>query len=606
MCGIAGEVLASLKKQSRLEDCYLAMQKELARRGPDQDGFYSDEGVMLVHTRLAVIDVENGLQPMTRDGFTIVYNGELYNTDDVRDLLKARGAVFTTSSDTEVVLRAYMELGEACLELFNGIYAFAVWDGKKLFVARDRMGVKPFFYAEAGESFIFASSVSALLRHPKVEPIADLNAIEELFLLGPGRTPGCGVFKGIKELPPACCGYVEDGKLKYREYWLLRQHEHRDSFEDTVLRTRELVINAIKRQLVSDIPVFTFLSGGLDSSIISSVAAKELAKQGKELHTYSVDYVDNGKYFVPGKFQPGSDEEYINKMNDYLGVTNHRVLIDTPELVKGLFEAVDARGLPGMADVDSSMLVFAREIKKGYSVGLSGECADEIFGGYPWYRDETIRMAAGFPWSQSTDYRYSFLKPDIKAMIDPHAFVDKRYEDTIARAHKLAGNSPTDDRMKEMTRLNLDWFMQTLLGRKDFMTMYSGLEARVPFCDVSIVEYMYSVPWDYMNYQGREKGLLRKAAEGLLPEDVLWRKKSPYPKTHNPGYTKAVSGLLKEVLEDGSSPILEIAEKSELEGLLSADKPQPWFGQLMTTPQTIAYMLQINYWMKKYGVKVEL
>ena len=606
MCGIAGEVYSPLKKQPSLESCYLNMQSELLRRGPDQNGFFSDDGVMLIHTRLAVIDIENGIQPMTRNGCTIVYNGELYNTDEVRGLLKDRGVSFSTTSDTEVVLRAYMELGEACLNLFNGIFAFAVWDGNKLFVARDRMGVKPFFYAERDGHFIFASSVSALLKHDKIDPVADLNTIEEIFLMGPGRTPGCGVFKGIKELPPACCGYVEDGKLKYREYWQLRQHEHKESFEDTVLHTRDLVVNAIKRQLVSDIPVFTFLSGGLDSSIISSVAAKELAEQGKELHTYSVDYVDNGKYFVPGKFQPGSDEEYINRMNDYLGVTNHRILIDTPELVAGLFEAVDARGLPGMADVDSSMLVFSREIKKGFSVGLSGECADEIFGGYPWYRDETIRMAAGFPWSQSTDYRFSFLKPEIQAMIDPHEFVSRRYEDTIARAHRLDGNSPTDDRMKEMTRLNLDWFMQTLLNRKDFMTMYNGLEARVPFCDISIVEYMYSVPWDYMNYQGREKGLLRKAAEGLLPEEVLWRKKSPYPKTHNPGYLRMVSGLLKEVINDPSSPILQIADKAALEGLLTANNAQPWFGQLMTTPQTIAYMLQINYWMQRYGVKVEL
>ncbi|MGN1097577.1 MAG: asparagine synthase (glutamine-hydrolyzing), partial [Clostridia bacterium] len=353
MCGIAGEVCSSLRKSERPESCYLDMQKELLRRGPDQNGFYSDNGVMLIHTRLAVIDIENGIQPMTRDGCTIVYNGELYNTDEVRNTLTERGVKFTTASDTEVVLRGYMEMGEDCLNMLNGIFAFAVWDGRKLFVARDRMGVKPFFYAERNGSFIFASSVSALLRHPKVEPIADLNSVQELFLMGPGRTPGCGVFKGIKELPPACCGYVENGVLKSHPYWKLYQHEHTENFEQTVEHTRDLVVNAIKRQLVSDIPVFTFLSGGLDSSLISSVAARELMKQGKELHTYSVDYVDNGKYFVPGKFQPGSDEEYINKMNSYLGVTNHRILIDTPELTKALFEAVDARGLPGMADVDS-------------------------------------------------------------------------------------------------------------------------------------------------------------------------------------------------------------------------------------------------------------
>ncbi len=606
MCGIAGEVSPRLKKRGEMEDYQLAMQRELWRRGPDQRGFFSDEGVALIHTRLSVIDIENGIQPMTRDGSTIVYNGELYNTDEVRSLLESRGVRFTTRCDTEVVLRAYMELGEDCLGLLNGIFAFAVWNGGELFVARDRMGVKPFFYAETEDGFVFASSVAALLRHRDVRAVADLDSVAELFLLGPGRTPGSGVLKGIRELPPACCGVVRGGRLKYRRYWELLQHEHTDSLPQTVERTRELVLSAIRRQLASDVPVFTFLSGGLDSSIISAVAAKELAARGQELHTYSVDYVDNDKYFTPGKFQPNSDEAYVNKMNDFLGVTHHRVLIDTPELTNALFEAVEARGLPGMADVDSSLLAFAREIKKNFSVGLSGECADEIFGGYPWYRDETIRMAEGFPWSQSTMYRFGFLRPEIGALLSPRDYVSERYFMTVGSAHKLEGNSPTDDRMKEMLRLNLDWFMQTLLGRKDFMTMYSGVEARVPFCDASIVEYMYSVPWDYMNYEGREKGLLRKAMEGILPEEILWRKKSPYPKTHNPGYMRAVSALLREVIDDASSPLLLLADKAALEGLLGANNAQPWYGQLMTTPQTIAYMLQINHWMKTYNVSVEI
>ncbi len=606
MCGIAGEVNPLLRKHSEPEDFYLDMRRELLRRGPDQNGIFSDDGVMLLHTRLAVIDIENGLQPMTRGGSTIVYNGELYNTAEARSFLESRGVKFSTSSDTEVVLAAYNELGEDCLDLLGGIFAFAVWDGKQLFVARDKMGVKPFFYAERDGSFIFASSVAALLRHPKVGAVIDKNSVEELFLIGPGRSPGCGVLKGIRELPPACCGRVENGRLKPRRYWSLKQHEHTDNLAQTVEHTRELVVSAIKRQLVSDIPVFTFLSGGLDSSLISAVAAKELARRGRELHTYSVDYVDNGKYFVAGKFQPNSDEEYINKMNDFLGVTNHRILIDTPELTNALFEAVDARGLPGMADVDASLLVFAREIKKNFSVGLSGECADEIFGGYPWFRDETIRMEEGFPWSQSVDYRFGFLRAELRALISPHEYVERLCRVTVNDTHKLDFNPPADNRMKEMTRLNLDWFMQTLLNRKDFMTMYSGVEARVPFCDISIVEYMYSVPWEYMNLEGREKGLLRKAAEGLLPDEVLWRKKSPYPKTHNPGYLKSVSALLREVIADPSSPILELADKTALESLLAENNAQPWYGQLMTTPQTIAYMLQINYWMKKYNIKIEI
>lgn len=603
MCAIAGEISPYIKKDDPTEDYFLNMQKELHRRGPDQKGLFRDNGAMLIHTRLAVIDIEKGLQPMTRNGFTIVYNGELYNTEELRQKLRERGVVFTTHSDTEVVLYAFMEFKEECVKMFNGIFAFGIWDGEKLFAARDPMGVKPFFYTENDGSFVFASSVGALLEHPKTKRTLDLNSVEEIFLLGPGRTPGCGVIEGVKELPRGCCGYVKDGHLAYKEYWQLRQHEHTDNLQQTIEHTRFLVLNAIKRQLVSDIPVFTFLSGGLDSSLISAVAAKEL---GQDLHTYSVDYVDNKKYFVPGKFQPNSDEEFINKMNDFLGVTNHRVLIDTPELVNALFEAVDAKGLPGMADVDASLLVFAKEIKKNFSVGLSGECADEIFGGYPWYRDESIRMAEGFPWSQSTMYRFGFLNRELQSMINPTEFVEKRYKATVSAAHKGENLSPTDSRMKEMIRLNLDWFMQTLLSRKDFMTMYSGLEARVPFCDINIVEYMYSVPWEYMNYEGREKGLLRKAMEGILPDSVLWRKKSPYPKTHNPSYMRAVSNELRESISDSSCPLKDIVDKNALEELMRANNPQPWYGQLMTTPQTVAYMLQINYWLKKYSLTLNL
>lgn len=602
MCGIAGEICPYIKKDAPLEDYYVRMQKELHRRGPDQQGIFTDDGAVLIHTRLAVIDIENGLQPMTRGKYTIVYNGELYNTSEIRRMLEDNGAFFYTRSDTEVLLCAFARYGEKCLDLLNGIFSFAVWDGEKLFVARDKMGVKPFFYTQTDTGFVFASSVAALLCHPKTKRTLNLNSVEEIFLLGPGRTPGCGVIEGIEELLPGHCGYVENGKASFHPYWELRQHPHSDNFSQTVERTRGLVIDAVKRQLVSDIGVFTFLSGGLDSSIISAVAAKELPN----LHTYSVDYAHNKKYFVPGKFQPNSDDEYIDKMNRFLGVPNHRIIIDTPELTDALFKAVDAKGLPAMADVDASLLIFAEKIKQDFSVGLSGECADEIFGGYPWYRDETLRAAEGFPWSQSTLYRYGFLKKELREMISPQDFVQSKYFATVEKVHKLSENSPTDSRMKEMTRLNFDWFMQTLLNRKDFMTMYSGLEARVPFCDAALVEYMYSVPWEYMNYKGREKGLLRKAMEGILPEDVLWRKKSPYPKTHNPAYMQAVSALLKEVIADSSSPILTLADSSALNRLISGADSVAWYGQLMTTPQTIAYMLQINYWMKKYGLTLNL
>lgn len=609
MCGIAGEV-SFTNSLIENKDSYLKMQKVIAPRGPDQNGVYLNGNAALIHTRLCVVDIENGLQPMTAKygdrEYTLVYNGELYNTEEIREELIQYGHKFLGHSDTEVVLKSYIQWKDKCVEKFNGIFAFVVWDNteKRLFFARDRIGVKPFFYTIINNSFIFSSEIKALLEHKYVSPEIDENSIAEIMFIGPGRTPGCGVFKNIKELKPACCGYYSKSGIKIIKYWTLKDREHTDNFEQTVEKVRELVIDSVTRQLVSDVPVGTFLSGGLDSSIISSIANSHFNKQNKKLTTFSVTYKDNDKYFKSSKFQPNSDTEYIKKMVEYLGCEHHLITLDNNDLANALFDAVDARDLPGMSDVDSSLLLFCKEIKKHCTVALSGECADEIFGGYPWYRDKDIRAINGFPWAQSTKYRKSFLRDDIKVP-DAENFVYSRYKDTLINTSKIQGISPIESRMKEMMKLNLDWFMQTLLDRKDRMSMYNALEVRVPFCDYRIAEYLYSVPWEFKDYKSYEKGLLREAVKGILPEEVLWRKKSPYPKTHNPEYLDIVSKMLKEVINDSTSPIFEFIKKSELEKLITTEKHEPWYGQLMTTPQTIAYFLQINYWLKKYKIIIK-
>ena len=350
----------------------------------------------------------------------------------------------------------------------------------------------------------------------------------------------------------------------------------------------------------------TFLSGGLDSSLISAVADAQFTAQGKTLQTFSVGYKDNKRYFHATKFQPGADAPFIRKMNEVLHARHHWVTLDTPQLVPALYEAVEARDLPGMADVDASLLAFCRCIKPHATVALSGECADEIFGGYPWYRDPTVRERYGFPWAQSTAYRAGFIKPGVLDGIDPAAFVDARYRQTLEETSVRPGLSPLERRMRQMVNLNFTWFMQTLLDRKDRMSMYSGLEVRVPFCDHRIAAYLYSVPWEYKDYQGKEKGLLREAMRGVLPDEVLWRKKSPYPKTWNPGYLAAVSAELTKVIEDPAAPLLRVVRADALEQLLAsgAENPVPWYGQLMMTPQTIAWFLQLNHWLQAY--KVEL
>ena len=606
MCAIAGFV--DLKSTEAIRK---NMTGTMVRRGPDDTGYYEDGACTLLHARLSVIDPAGGRQPMGADCgaelYELVYNGELYNTDELRSDLIRLGHDFSGRSDTEVVLRSYIQWGADCVERFNGIFAFAIWERhrRRLFLARDRIGVKPLFYKLHTGGLLFASEIKTILAYPTVRAELDEEGVAEILLLGPGRTPGCGVFRGIREVEPGCCGYYCNGRLNLRRYWQLRDREHEDGFARTVEQVRFLVLDAIRRQMVSDVPVGTFLYGGLDSSLIAAVCADEFKKQGKQLDTFSVDYVDQDKYFHPTKFQPNSDRHYIELMKNALGSAQHWTVLTPEDLLGSLEDATRARDLPGMADVDFSLLAFCRRIKDHVTVALSGECADEIFGGYPWFRDPQVRFTDGFPWAQNTKQRIGFLNSE-KIRKSGWDYIHDRYLDTLRQSDILPGNSVEEKRMKEMVNLNFRWFMQTLLDRKDRMSMYWGLEVRVPFCDYRIAEYLYAVPWEFKDYQCKEKGLLRKAMEGILPQEVLWRKKSPYPKTFDPQYFQLVSLRLEQLLEDRSAPVFEIIHRDALENLLTAEYAWPWYGQLMNVPQTIAYMLQIDFWLREYDVNIQI
>ncbi len=605
MCAIAG--ILGLPFDSQILDDMLCT---MLHRGPDATGSYMERECCLLHSRLSIIDPVGGSQPMhlcwSDEEYVITYNGELYNTDELRKTLTELGHEFLTHSDTEVVLHAYAQWKEGCVDRFNGIFAFGVWEKRKkrLFLARDRMGVKPLFYTQYSNGLLFASEIKTILTYPGVPRELDRDGAAQVILMGPGRIPGSGVFRNVFELKPGCCGFYSRGQLKWWQYWKLKDREHTHSFQETVEYIRYLVTDAIQRQMVSDVPMGTFLSGGLDSSIITSVCAIEQRKRGEALATFSVDYKNNEKYFVPGKFQPNSDNSYIALMQEYLH-TQHKYTVLTPEdLLNELENATVARDLPGMADVDFSLLAFCRHIRPEVKMALSGECADEIFGGYPWYRDPEIRALNGFPWAQNTTQRAQLLHPDIARSLDAEAFVNEHYMMSIADSDILPGTNAEERRTKEMVNLNQAWFMQTLLDRKDRMSMACGLEVRVPFCDYRIAEYLYGVPWSYKDYECREKGLLRHAMEGLLPNEVLWRKKSPYPKTYDPGYLQAVSKQFETLLERTDAPIYSIMNRDALKDLFRAEFTWPWYGQLMKLPQTIAYMLQINFWLEKYKISI--
>lgn len=604
MCAIAGVI--GLDADLPLQKALLDTMKH---RGPDGSGVFQKEDCCLLHARLAVIDPDGGKQPMELtfggEHYVMAYNGELYNTHELRKELLGLGHVFEDRSDTQVLLHAYAQWGEGCLERLNGIFAFAVWHcrERKLFLARDRMGVKPLFYKCHSHGFLFASEIKTILRYPTVSPELDREGAAQILLLGPGRCPGSGVFRGIEELEPGQCAVYQQGRLAKKRYWYLKDGEHTDSFDDTAQKVRYLVEDSIRRQMVSDVPIGTFLSGGLDSSLITAVCAREMGSRGQMLKTFSLDYENNDRYFTPSKFQPNSDPYYIRAMCQR-EATDHRWCILTPqELLEAMEAATFARDLPGMADVDFSLLAFCAQIRECVTVALSGECADEIFGGYPWYRDPQIRSREGFPWAQNTQHRCMLLHEDLQRELNGEEFVSQCYLDTCRQSDILPGTSPTERRMKEMMNLNVRWFMQTLLDRKDRMSMFSALEVRVPFCDHRIAEYLYRVPWEMKDWQGKEKGLLRHAMSGWLPEEVLWRKKSPYPKTHDPLWLELVSARLRLLMEKKDAPVFSLVNRQQLQRILDEDPPWPWYGQLMRRPQTIAYFLQVNDWMEKYGVQ---
>ena len=615
MCGITGFVNLT-KDISYMKDSVKLMNDAIKKRGPDEDGYYYEKNVCLGHKRLIVIDPDGGKQPMTAmyNGctYTLVYNGQLYNTSELRDELIENGFTFEGYSDTEVLLKSYIQWGYDVVKKLNGIYGFAVWNGNKqeLFFARDHFGVKPFYYTVHDNTFIFASEIKSILAYPGTEAKLDRQGISELFGLGPSHTPGIVAFKNIFELKPAHFGVYNSSGLHIERYWSLISKPHEDNLKRTCEKTRFLLEDSIRRQLVSDVPLCTFLSGGLDSSIITLYAANYCKdKNLGPLTTYSVDYKDNDKNFVKTDFQPNSDNYYIDIMKNMLH-TNHKVImLDTPELAKALYDAMVARDLPGMADVDSSLLLFCQNVKPEATVSLTGECSDEIFGGYPWFFREDALNSGTFPWSIAIDERQRLLNPNIGEKIDLKEYIDYRYYESLAEVEILDEDSMETAQKRKISHLTLNWFMQTLLDRSDRMAMYNGFELRVPFCDYRLAEYVWNIPWEMKALNGREKGLLRHIMKDLLPEEIVDRKKSPYPKTWNPTYLYVVKQMLSKIMMDKNAPINTLLNRDYILEILETNGTaftRPWFGQLMTGPQLMAYLCQVNMWLEKYQPKIEL
>ncbi len=615
MCGLVGFVNYE-KDNSNEKDTLILMNNTITKRGPDELGYYINSHVAFGHRRLIVRDPKGGKQPMiakySYGEYAIVYNGQIYNTDELRKKLNDENVTLDSYSDTEILLKSFITFGKDIIKTLNGIFAFAIWDSRKeeLFICRDHFGVKPFFYTQVNNNFIFGSEIKALFAHPQVEKILDGQGISELFGIGPAHTLGTTIFKNIYELKPAHFGIYNRSGLHIERYWKLESKEQNDNLPQTCEHLKFLLNDAITKQLVSDVPLCTFLSGGLDSSIISKFASDYCKNNNlAPLQTYSIDYVDNDKNFVKSDFQPNSDNYYINLMNNVLYNTHHNIVIDTPELATYLEDAVIARDIPGMADIDSSLLLFCKNAKNEMTVALTGECADEIFGGYPWFFREDALNSNTFPWSIAITERQNLLNTSISSKVNLKEYIDFRYKESLNEVEILDTDSPQTAEKRKISYLTLYWFMQTLLDRSDRMAMYSGFELRVPFCDYRLAQYVWNIPWEMKALNGREKGLLRYVCRDFLPDEIIDRKKSPYPKTHNPTYTKKVKEMLTSVMDNKNAPINNLLNRQYILDIINTDGKafsRPWFGQLMTGPQLMAYLYQVNYWLEKYNPKIEI
>ncbi|MCL2373308.1 MAG: asparagine synthase (glutamine-hydrolyzing) [Defluviitaleaceae bacterium] len=594
MAGIAG-IVNYRKTAAEAADICQNMLEGLKVRGKDVTGTYISEEVCLVHT--AYKAARDGKQPTRaffgQKAYVIVFDGEIYNREELRTELAKLDHRFQDDSDAAVALHGYIAWGAACLDKFVGMFAFAVWDSEKLFMARDRLGLRPLFYSVGRAGLVIGSNLKAVLAHPDIHPIINANGVQEILLLGPGKTPGSGLFKDVYEIMPGHFAIYSAMGFSQTRYWQLKARPHRESFNETLDNIRTLLKNAVKMQTGGD--VVTLLSGGLDSSLMAAMSGAR--------RSFSLDYIGNDRHFVATEFQPESDGNYITQMVRHLGLSHKEVVLGSDELADALEAATAARGYPGMADVDASLLLFLQKVGETASVALSGEGADEIFGGYPWFQDENklaLIDKTTFPWAQSIEYRASFISPEIQ-LSPPEEFIKTCFGKTPVDI--LYDDSPTEARTRKMFMLCLSWFLQTLSARNDAMSAAAGVTVRVPFLDHRLVEYLYNVPWELKNHKDREKGLLREALKGALPEAVLWRKKSPFPKTHNPAYLSLVRDKLAATPYD--APIFQFVSRKSLGRLLKEDSGVNWYGQLMAHPQTMAYFLQINAWMKEYSVKVE-
>lgn len=581
MCGITGWVAydRDLTAQGGVLD---AMTATMSCRGPDDGGTWLSGHAAIGHRRLAVIDPAGGAQPMwasTPAGEVVLtYSGEVYNHRELRAELEAHGHAFRTHSDTEVVLRGYLQWGDRVAERLNGMMAFAVWDDRsqRLLLVRDRLGIKPLYYRPTAAGVLFGSEPKAVLAHPEAGRVVDLDGLREAFSWV--RNPGRAVWRGLYEVEPGTTVAVDRSGVRIHRYWELPARPHEDDRATTVATVRELLEDIVARQLVADVPRCSLLSGGLDSSVVAALGQRELGDR-ERLRTFAVDFVDHRDNFTPDPFRDAPDAPYARLVAEHTGTDHRGVALAAKEMADPEVRraVVRAKDLPvGFGDADNSLYLLFRAVRRESTVALSGESADEVFGGYRWMHQPEAQQATTFPWVDHTLVTsprtgLDVFDPGLRAALDLDSYLADSYADAVRAAPTLPGEDPLEARMRLQTQLHLTRYLRILLDRKDRLSMAVGLEVRVPFCDHRLVSYVANAPWALKTFDGREKSLLRAAAADLLPAPVLDRRKAPYPSTRDPRYLVELQDQVRELLAAGTSPALELADRDRLRAAAGAD-----------------------------------
>ncbi|MEU1945037.1 asparagine synthase (glutamine-hydrolyzing) [Streptomyces sp. NPDC020125] len=601
MCGITGWV--SFHQDPRTQAPVIeAMTATLAPRGPDAAGVWLGPRAAIGHRRLAVIDLAGGVQPMTDrpDAPTTVltYSGEIYNHHELRSQLSGLGHEFRTRSDTEVVLRGYAEWGEKVADHLDGMFAFAVWDerAQRLLLVRDRLGVKPLFWAEVDGGLAFASEPKALFAHPEIRPRVDADGLREAYslLFNTGPT----VWSGVREVEPGGLLLLDRDGIRERRYWQLEANAHPDDRDATVTRVHDLVSTAARAQLEADVPLCSLLSGGIDSTVLTALLADELRLRegpGARIRSYAVDYSDQAESFTGDVLRTGHDTPYATEAGAFLGTDHSTVVLDPRALLDPEHRraVVVARDSPiGVGDMDTSLYLLFGEIRKHSTVALSGEAADEVFGGYPWFHNPKALAAATFPWLLVTgDEAAMPLNPELDLRIGE--FRDDTYRTALAAVPHLDGETPTEHRQREMQHLSLTRWLRQLLHRKDRLSMAQGLEVRVPYCDHRLVEYAFTTPWALKNFDGREKSLLRAAGTGLAPDSVLHRPKNHYPATHHPDYNRGLQQMARDALADAT--VRSLADETRIKPCLDTPPGQLEWGHRLRLERVVDLALWLDH-----------